>query len=241
MLIRLNKFLSQAGAASRREADRLIADGRVRVNGCVEARLGTKIDDTKDLVDLDGRALRSEERLVHVLMHKPVGAVVSLRDPFGRTTVRDLLVGLKVRVFPVGRLDTDSSGALLLTNDGELAFRLAHPRFEVPKVYLVKVEGVPSEESVEKLRKGIFIEGKRTAPAKASLMSRSGGRALVRITIHEGRKREVRKMFEALGHPVRDLRRIEFAGLTLEGLSPGAWRFLDAGEVRRLRKRAGLD
>ncbi len=241
MLVRLNKYLSQAGAASRREADRLITDGRVSVNGRVQDELGVKIDDEKDRVELDGRSVRKDERLLHVLMNKPVGAVVSLRDPFGRTTVRDLLVGLKARVFPVGRLDTDSSGALLLTNDGDLAFRLAHPRFEVPKVYLAKVEGVPSDESIEKLRKGIFLEGKRTAPAKASLMSRSGPNGLVRITIHEGRKREVRKMFEALGHPVKDLKRTEFAGLTLEGLRPGAWRLLDAGEVRRLRKRAGLD
>jgi 23S rRNA pseudouridine2605 synthase len=240
MLVRLNKYLSQAGAASRREADRLIADGRIRVNGRVEDQLGAKIDDAEDRVELDGRPVRKDERVVHVLMNKPVGAVVSLRDPFGRTTVRDLLVGLKARVFPVGRLDTDSSGALLLTNDGDLAFRLAHPRFEVPKVYLAKVEGVPSDENIEKLRKGIFLEGKRTAPAKASLMSRSGPNGLVRITIHEGRKREVRKMFEALGHPVKDLKRVEFAGLTLEGLKPGAWRLLDAGEVRRLRKRAGL-
>jgi 23S rRNA pseudouridine2605 synthase len=240
MLVRLNKYLSQAGAASRREADRLITDGRIRVNGRVEDQLGAKIDDAEDRVELDGRPVRKDERVVHVLMNKPVGAVVSLRDPFGRTTVRDLLVGLKARVFPVGRLDTDSSGALLLTNDGDLAFRLAHPRFEVPKVYLAKVEGVPSDENIEKLRKGIFLEGKRTAPAKASLMSRSGPNGLVRITIHEGRKREVRKMFEALGHPVKDLKRVEFAGLTLEGLKPGAWRLLDAGEVRRLRKRAGL-
>jgi 23S rRNA pseudouridine2605 synthase len=241
MLVRLNKYLSQAGAASRREADRLITDGRISVNGRVQDELGVKIDDEKDRVDLDGRPVRKDERLIHVLINKPVGAVVSLRDPFGRTTVRDLLVGLKARVFPVGRLDTDSSGALLLTNDGDLAFRLAHPRFEVPKVYLAKVEGVPSDESIEKLRKGIFLEGKRTAPAKASLMSRSGPNGLVRITIHEGRKREVRKMFEALGHPVKDLKRTEFAGLTLEGLRPGAWRLLDADEVRRLRKRAGLD
>ncbi len=241
MLVRLNKFLSQAGAASRREADRLIADGRITVNGRMETELGSKIDDGKDRVEFDGRPVRKDERPVHVLMNKPIGAVVSLRDPFGRTTVRDLLVGLKARVFPVGRLDTDSSGALLLTNDGDLAFRLAHPRFEVPKVYLAKVEGVPSDETVEKLRRGIFLEGKKTAPAKATIMSRSGPNGLVKVTIHEGRKREVRKMFEALGHPVKDLKRIEFAGLTLEGLKPGAWRVLDAGEVRRLRKRAGLE
>jgi len=240
MLVRLNKYLARAGVASRREADRLIAEGRVRVNGRVEAELGSKVDDSADRVEVDSRPVRTDDRLVHVLMNKPIGAVVSLRDPFGRTTVRDLLAGLKTRVFPVGRLDTDSSGALLLTNDGELAFRLSHPRFEIPKVYLARVEGVPEEEGLEKLRKGIFLEGKRTAPAKVSLSSRSGPNGLVKITIHEGRKREVRKMLEALGHPVKDLKRIEFAGLTLEGLKPGAWRLLDAGEVRRLRKRAGL-
>jgi 23S rRNA pseudouridine2605 synthase len=241
MLVRLNKFLSQAGAASRREADRLIVEGRVKVNGRVVAELGQKVDDAGDRVELDGRAVRTDTRPVYVLMNKPVGAVVSLRDPFGRKTVRDLLPGVKARIFPVGRLDTDSSGALLLTNDGELAFRLTHPSFEIPKVYLAKVEGSPSDETVDRLRKGIFLEGRKTAPARASLMSRSGRHGLVKLTIHEGRKREVRKMFEALGHPVKDLRRIEFAGLTVEGLRPGAWRLLDAGEIRRLRKRAGLD
>jgi 23S rRNA pseudouridine2605 synthase len=240
MLVRLNKYLSRAGVSSRREADRIIGEGRVRVNGRVESELGSKVDDAADRVEVDRRPVRTDDRLVHVLMHKPVGAVVSLRDPFGRTTVRDLLSGLKSRVFPVGRLDTDSSGVLLLTNDGELAFRLTHPRFEIPKVYLARVEGIPAEESLEKLRKGIFLEGKKTAPARVAPASRSGPNALVKITIHEGRKREVRKMFEALGHPVRDLKRIEFAGLTVEGLKPGAWRLLDAGEVRRLRKRAGL-
>lgn len=241
MLVRLNKYLSQAGVASRREADRLIGEGRVRVNGRVSAELGAKVDDAADRVEVDGRPVRRDERPVHVLMHKPVGAVVSLRDPFARTTVRDLLAGLKARVFPVGRLDTDSSGALLLTNDGELAFRLAHPRYEVPKVYLARVEGVPSDETLERLRKGIFLEGRRTAPAQASRVSRSGDRSVVKLTLHEGRKREVRKMLEAAGHPVRELRRVEFAGLTLDGLRPGDWRFLEPGEVRALRRRAGLE
>jgi pseudouridine synthase len=240
MLVRLNKFLSQAGAASRREADRMIQEGRIKVNGRVVQKLGEKIEDTGDMVELDGRRVKKEERMAYVLLHKPVGTVVSLKDPFGRPTVRDLLPGLKIRVFPVGRLDADSSGALLLTNDGELAFRLAHPRFEVQKVYLVKVDGVPDDTALDKLRKGIFLEGRKTASAKATIVTRSPKHALVRLEIHEGRKREVKKMFEALGYRVSALRRTHFAGLTLEGLKPGHWRMLEAAEVRKLRKRAGL-
>ncbi|MHB8095861.1 MAG: pseudouridine synthase [Candidatus Aminicenantales bacterium] len=240
MLIRLNKFLSQAGAASRREADRLIEQGRVQVNGRIVQELGEKIEDETDKVDLDGKRVRKEERLAYVLLHKPVGTVVTLRDPFGRKTVQDLLRGVGVRVFPVGRLDADSSGVLLLTNDGDLAFHLAHPRFEVGKVYSVKVEGSPEETDLAKLRKGIFLEGRKTAPAKVTMVSRSAARGVVRVEIHEGRKREVRKMFEALGYRVSDLKRTSFAGLTLERLKPGQWRFLEPGEIRMLKKKAGL-
>jgi len=240
MQIRLNKFLSQAGAASRREADRLIEQGRVQVNGRVVQELGVKIEDETDKVELDGKRVRKEERLAYILLYKPVGTVVTLRDPFGRKTVQDLLRGVGVRVFPVGRLDADSSGVLLLTNDGDLSFHLAHPRFEVEKVYSVKVEGTPEETDLAKLRKGIFLEGRKTAPAKVTLISRSASRAVVRIEIHEGRKREVRKMFEALGYRVSDLKRTSFAGLTLESLKPGQWRFLEAGEIRTLKKKAGL-
>jgi len=240
MLIRLNKFLSQAGAASRREADRLIEQGRVRVNGRVVQELGEKIEDDADQVELDGKRVRKEERLAYVLLHKPVGTVVTLRDPFGRKTVQDLLRGVGVRVFPVGRLDADSSGVLLLTNDGDLAFHLAHPRFEVGKVYSVKVEGAPEETDLAKLRKGIFLEGRKTAPAKVTMVSRTAARGVVRIEIHEGRKREVRKMFEALGYRVSELKRTSFAGLTLERLKPGQWRFLEPAEIRMLRKKAGL-
>lgn len=240
MLIRLNKFLSQAGAASRREADRLIEQGRVRVNGRVVQELGEKIEDEADRVELDGKRVRKEERLAYVLLHKPVGTVVTLRDPFGRKTVQDLLRGVGVRVFPVGRLDADSSGVLLLTNDGDLGFHLAHPRFEVGKVYSVKVEGAPEETDLAKLRKGIFLEGRKTAPAKVTMVSRTAARGVARIEIHEGRKREVRKMFEALGYRVSELKRTSFAGLTLERLKPGQWRFLEPAEIRMLRKKAGL-
>jgi len=240
VLVRLNKFLSQAGAASRRDADRMIQEGRIKVNGLVVQELGVKIEDSDSIVEVDGRRVKDEKRTAYILLHKPVGVVVSLKDPFGRPTVRDLLTGLKIRVFPVGRLDADSSGALLLTNDGELAFRLAHPRFEVQKVYLVKVDGVPDDTALDKLRKGIFLEGRKTASAKATIVTRSPKHALVRLEIHEGRKREVKKMFEALGYRVSALRRTHFAGLTLEGLKPGHWRMLEAAEVRKLRKRAGL-
>jgi len=240
VLVRLNKFLSHAGIASRREADRMIQEGRVKVNGRVVQELGEKIEDERDVVEFDGRRVRKEERMAYVLLNKPVGAVVSLKDPFGRMTVRDLVSGLKVRVFPVGRLDAASSGALLLTNDGELAFRLAHPKFEVRKIYSVKVDGVPDDTALDKLRKGIFLEGRKTASARASIAARSPKHAVVRLEIHEGRKREVRKMFEALGYRVSALRRTHFAGLSLEGLKPGHWRMLDAAEVRKLRKRAGL-
>jgi pseudouridine synthase len=240
VLIRLNKFLSLAGAASRREADRLIADGRVKVNGHVADELGTKIEDGQDRVELDGRRITKDESADYILLNKPVGAVTSLKDPFKRTTVKDFLAGVKTRVFPVGRLDAASSGALLLTNDGELAFRLTHPKFEIPKVYLVKLDAVPGDSDLEKLRKGIFLEGRKTAPARATLVSRSIGNGMVRIEIHEGRKHEVRKLFEALGFAVKGLRRVNFAGLTVEGLKPGEWRRLDPGEVARLKKRAGL-
>ena len=240
MLVRLNKFLSHAGIASRREADRMIQEGRVKLNGRVVQELGEKLEDERDVVEFDGRRVRKEERMAYVLLNKPVGAVVSLKDPFGRMTVRDLVSSLKVRVFPVGRLDAASSGALLLTNDGELAFRLAHPKFEVRKIYSVKVDGVPDDTALDKLRKGIFLEGRKTASARASIAARSPKHAVVRLEIHEGRKREVRKMFEALGYRVSALRRTHFAGLSLEGLKPGHWRMLDAAEVRKLRKRAGL-
>jgi pseudouridine synthase len=240
MLVRLNKYLSEVGAASRREADRFIAEGRVSVNGRVVREMGFKIDAAADRVELDGRLLRKDDRLVYILLHKPVGVVVTLKDPLGRATVKDLLPVLKTRIYPVGRLDASSSGVLLLTNDGEMAFRLTHPRFGVRKIYLAKVHGIPDEAALNKIRRGVFLEGRKTAPAQAAIVSRSTGHGIVRIEIHEGRKREIRKMLEAVGHRVEELRRTEFAGLTLAGLRPGQWRRLDAGEVDRLRKTAGL-
>lgn len=241
MLVRLNKFLAAAGVASRREADRLIEAGRVRVNGRPVTELGTKVDDGRDRVEVDGRPVRGEARSVYILLHKPVGYVTTLKDPEGRPTVRDLLAGLKTRVFPVGRLDVSSSGLLLLTNDGELAYRLLHPRFEVEKTYVAMVLGEPDEAALEALRRGVFVDGKKTAPARVQVIRHAGAKSVVELEIHEGRKREVRKMLEAVGHTVVELTRTKFAGLTLKDLGPGKWRELRPDELRRLRRLAGVE
>ena len=240
--MRLNKFLAHAGVCSRREADRFIAEGRVSVNGQVIMELGEKVDPERAKVLVNGRPVRAEaERPVYVLLHKPAGRVVSVKDPFGRPTVMELLSHVPVRVYPVGRLDLDTEGALLLTNDGELALRLAHPRYGVAKVYEVRVEGEPDEADLDRVRKGIFLEGRKTAPARLQVLRRGHRHATLKVEIHEGRKREIRKMFEAVGFPVAGLVRIDFAGLTLEGLRSGQWRYLHSAEIRRLKKLVGLD
>lgn len=237
MEMRLNKFLAHAGVCSRREADRMIVDGLVRVNGRIVQELGLKIDSSRDRVVADGRTVQAEsEGPVFVLLFKPAGPVVSVKDPFGRPTVMDLLPKLAARVYPVGRLDAETDGVLLLTNDGETAHRLTHPRYGVPKVYEALVEGQAAEEDLDKVRRGLFLEGRRTAPARVRVLRRGSDWTLLGLEIHEGRKREIRKLLEAVGHRVTKLRRVAFAGLTLEGLKPGQWRFLKNREIDRLRK-----
>lgn len=239
MEMRLNKFLARAGVCSRRDADRMIVEGRIRVNGRIVQELGQKIDAARDIVVADGRTVRPEaDRPLFVLLNKPAGPVVSVKDPLGRPTVMDLLPKLAARVYPVGRLDADTEGALLLTNEGEIAHRLTHPRYEVPKVYEAVVEGRTTEEDLDKVRRGLFLEGRRTAPAKVRILRRGSDWTLVGLEIHEGRKREIRKLLEAVGHRVRKLRRVAFAGLTLEGLKPGHWRYLKRSEIDRLRSLA---
>jgi 23S rRNA pseudouridine2605 synthase len=227
--VRLNAFLARAGVASRRGADELIKAGRVTVNG-EPGQLNTFVE-SRDRVELDGRRVELQP-LTYVLLHKPAGTVTTARDPQGRRTVVDL-VDHPARVVPVGRLDADTTGALLLTNDGELAHRLAHPRYEVEKVYEAQVEGEPSQDTLERLRAGIDLDDGRTAPAEAMLL----GPSTVELQIHEGRKHQVKRMLAAVGHPVLELHRSRYAGLTLEGLEPGAWRELEPSEVDRLRSR----
>jgi 23S rRNA pseudouridine2605 synthase len=228
--VRLNAYLARAGVASRRGADELIKAGRVRVNGEPGA-LNTFVE-TGDRVELDGREL-TPQRLAYVLLHKPAGVVTTARDPHGRPTVVDL-VSHEARVVPVGRLDADTTGALLLTNDGPLAHRLAHPRYEVDKVYEAEVEGEPSEEALRRLREGVELDDGRTAPARVRRL----GPSRVELAIHEGRKHQVKRMLEAVGHPVRRLHRSRYAGLTVEGLGPGESRELTGPEVEALKRAA---
>ena len=225
--MRLNAYLARAGVASRRGADELIKAGRVTVNG-ERGELNTFVG-ANDLVELDGERLRPQE-LAYVLLHKPAGVVTTARDPQGRRTVIDL-VDHPARVVPVGRLDADTTGALLLTNDGPLAHRLAHPRYGVEKVYEAEVEGEPSDDTLQSLREGIELDDGPTAPAKARRL----GPSKVELTLHEGRKHQVKRMLAAVGHPVARLHRSAYAGLTLEGLEPGAWRGLEPSETAKLR------
>jgi 23S rRNA pseudouridine2605 synthase len=225
--MRLNAYLARAGVASRRKADELIKAGRVRVNGA-PGQLNTFVE-RGDRVEVDGEEIRPQ-RLAYVLLHKPAGVVTTASDPQGRPTVVDV-VRHEVRVVPVGRLDVETTGALLLTNDGELAHWLAHPKYEVEKVYEAEVEGELSDDALRRLAGGVELEDGVTAPAGVRRL----GPSVVELSIHEGRNRQVRRMLEAVGHPARRLHRTRYAGLTVEGLEPGAWRELTTDEVRTLR------
>lgn len=235
MTVRLNKFLALAGVASRREADRWIQEGRISVNNQVVEELGLRVDEDKDVVRVDGRKIQVKTQPVYILLNKPAGYLVTLKDPFRRPTVRTLLPASLGRVFPVGRLDLATEGLLVLTNDGELAFRLSHPRFGVKKVYLAKIKGEPDKEALRRLERGVHLERAKTAPAKVVLLAPGQKSSWLRLELQEGRKREVREMCRAVGHPVLELRRVEFAGLGLGNLKPGQWRHLEPGEVRRLK------
>lgn len=224
--MRLNAYLARAGVASRRKADELIKAGRVRVND-EPGQLNTFVE-RDDRVEVDGEEVRPQ-RPAYVLLHKPAGVVTTASDPHGRPTVLDL-VEHEVRVVPVGRLDVETTGALLLTNDGALAHRLAHPKYEVEKVYEVEVEGEPSDEALRRLAAGIELEDGVTAPAEVRRL----GPSFVELSVHQGRNRQVRRMLEAVGHPVRRLHRSRYAGLTVEELSPGAWRELGPDEAHAL-------
>ncbi|HJR94785.1 MAG TPA: pseudouridine synthase [Gaiellaceae bacterium] len=234
--MRLNAYLARAGVASRRRADDLIRAGRVRINGEV-GQLNTVVG-RHDVVEVDGERIQRQP-LSYVLLHKPGGVVTTASDPQRRPTVVEL-VPPEPRVVPVGRLDVDTTGALLLTNDGDLAHRLAHPRYGVPKVYEAHVVGSPSPETLARLRDGVELEDGRTAPALVRALDQGDRSSRLELTLHEGRKRQVRRMCEAVGHPVRGLRRVRYAGLGLEGLEPGEWRELTSSEVAALKAAVGL-
>ena len=241
---RLQKLISTAGVASRRASEELITQGRVEVNGEVVRTLGTKADPAKDVIKVDGRRLRFDTRPRYILLHKPKNVVTTRRDPEGRRTVIELLKGVREYVYPVGRLDYDSEGLLLLTSDGDLAARLTHPRHAVERMYEAVVVGVPADDDLEKLRRGIFLDGSRTAPAQVKRAGTVGkGRnelSRLLLTLREGRNRQVRRMCASIGHPVRKLTRTRMGPIKLGDLRPGHWRDLTAREIRLLQEAASL-
>jgi 23S rRNA pseudouridine2605 synthase len=236
---RIQKILARGGIASRRAAEQLITAGRVRVNGRVVTELGAKADPRKDRVEVDGKRVVAEER-VYVVLHKPRGVVSTMSDPEGRPTVRELLQAIGGRVYPVGRLDFATSGVLLATNDGDFADGMLHPRKEVPKTYVLKVKGEMKPDDVEVWRKGIRLEDGMTLPADARLIRHESGKTWLTLTIKEGRNQQIRRMGEATRFPVMRLARVEFAGVTIEGLRPGAWRHLTRDELMALKKTYGV-
>jgi pseudouridine synthase len=237
---RLQKLLSMAGIASRRLSEDLIRQGRVTVNGQVVTALGTKASLREDDVRVDGRRVHAPQRARYILLNKPRGYVTTRRDPEGRPTVMDLLRGVHEYIYPVGRLDYDSEGLLLLTNDGALAARLTHPRHEVDRVYHARVRGVPDAHVLDRLARGVVIDDRRTAPARVELIEDRETQAIVEIALHEGRQRQVRKMFDAVGHPVVRLKRVRIGPIADENLKTGYWRELTPGEVARLRRACKL-
>lgn len=236
MLERIQKVIARAGIASRREAEKLISEGRVTLNGKVVEELGTKVDTDKDYIKVDGKLITRPEPKAYLILYKPRGYVTTTSDPEGRPTIMELLERVKGRVFPVGRLDYDTEGLILCTNDGDLTHRLQHPSHEVPKTYFAKVEGVPTLEEITKLRKGIKLEDGMTAPAKVKLVRKVEANSWLEITIHEGRNRQVKRMVEAIGHPIIKLKREGLAFLTLGDLKSGEFRHLTAEEIKKLKE-----
>ncbi|RWR15018.1 pseudouridine synthase [Siminovitchia fortis] len=232
---RLQKVIAQAGVASRRNAEKLIADGKVKVNGQVVTELGTKVAVT-DKIEVNGVPLVEEEKK-YFLFYKPRGVISAVKDDKNRKVVTDYFAQIPERVYPVGRLDYDTSGLLLLSNDGEFTHLLTHPRHEIKKTYVAKVKGIPEREALKKLERGILLEDGKTAPAKVKLQTvdKRKNSAIVELTIHEGRNRQVRRMLEAIGHPVLKLKREQLAFLNLHGLNAGEYRELTPHEVKKLK------
>lgn len=237
---RLHKVMARAGIASRRKCEQYIMEGRVKVNGDTVRTLGAKVDLSVDQIEVDGKPVAFSKHSVYIAINKPSGYLTTVKDPFNRPIVFDLLDLPRAGLFPVGRLDKDSEGILLLTNDGDLAYRLTHPRFSVEKTYLVEVRGYPEESIFKCLQRGIILEDGLTAPAQVKLIERGKDRSIIEIAIREGRKRQVRRMFEKVGHPVTNLRRISIGPLELGDLTAGHYRMLSPSEVCSLQRAVGL-
>jgi len=230
---RLQKVLARAGIASRRKCEELITSGRIEVDGQVISELGFKVDPAHASITFDGRPITRDEN-IYILLNKPPGYVTTLSDPQGRPIVTDLLPDIRQRVFPVGRLDFETEGALILTNDGRLGQFIQHPRHEVNKTYVATVRGVPSPGKISQLEEGIVLDGQKTWPARVRILSRSRTGATLELIIHEGKKRQVRKMLAAVGHPVKSLKRTAYGNLELGELKPGAYRFLSEKDLKKI-------
>ena len=235
-MIRLQKYLALCGVASRRNSEKMILDGRVSVNGNIVTQMGIQIDETCDTVRVDGEVIHPEEEKHYIAYNKPIGEVTTVSDPEGRTTVMDKFRDYPVRLFPVGRLDYDSEGLLLLTNDGDMMNRVLHPSREVLKVYWTKISNHVTPEEITALRKGVMIDGKMTSPASVRLIRENTFDTVLLISIHEGRNRQVRRMAEAIGHKVIALRRVGFGPVLLGDLPTGMWRPLTHDEIEKLKQ-----
>ncbi len=235
-MIRLQKFLASSGVASRRKAEEIIASGRVSVNGNIIKEMGFTVEPGKDTVLLDGKELKGEAKKRYIILNKPKGYITTMKDQFDRADIRSLIEGVNERVFPIGRLDYDTEGLLLLTNDGDFANAIAHPKNMIDKVYIAKIRGDFSEEKAEKLRKGVVIEGKRTAPSGITILKTDDCHTEVKVKIHEGRNRQVRKMFNAVSCDVTHLKRISVGKFNLGNLPLGKWRDFNEAEMKELSK-----
>ncbi len=231
---RLQKYMARCGVASRRKCEEIILAGRVKINGKLINEVGTKINPDEDKVYLDGAMLKPEEKKVYIALNKPTGYVSTVKDEKGRRTILDL-IKVNERIYPIGRLDYDTSGLILLTNDGDVYNNVIHPRADINKIYRAKVKGVPNENSIKAFEKGIDIGDYITAPGSCRIVSKMGDSAELQIIIHEGKNRQVRRMCDAIGHPVLTLERYSVGSITVEGLATGSWRYLNEKEINYLK------
>ncbi len=240
-MVRLQKYLADRGVASRRAAEKLIAQGRVSVNDDIIREMGVLVDEDYDTVKVDGETVKSAIKKEYIMLNKPVGFITTVSDDKGRPTVMELVSDISQRIYPVGRLDYDTEGLLLLTNDGDLTFRITHPKHDIAKTYVAEVTGDVSMDTINQLRRGVVIDGKKTSPAEVEVIGATQYGTKIEITIHEGRNRQVRKMFESLGCIVKRLKRTKEAGLNLGHLPLGKWRKLSESEVNMLKKIEAVD